>query len=120
MSTASPLADAYARYAGLVVAQLEALEAGDLEALEPLARRRADLAGEIEQAAAGVPDAARYAVDVRVQLERCHAADVRLRARLGTLRADALAAVRRIGRDTAAARSYVHAALPGARLDVEL
>lgn len=120
MSAGSRLADAYARYAGLVVAQLEALEAGDLDALEPLARRRAELAGEIERTAAEAPDAARSDVAARVQLERCHTADVRLRARLGTLRADALAAVRRIGRDTAAARSYVNSALPGARLDVEL
>ncbi len=120
MTRGSRLADAYARYAALIIAQLEALEAGDIEALEPLARQRADVAGEIEETTAAAGDEARTDVAARVQLERCHAADVRLRARLGTLRADALAAVRRIGRDAAAARSYIDVAPPGARLDVEL
>ena len=117
MTDRALLEDAFDRYAALIAAQIEALDTGDLDALEPLARRRDELAAEIERAAedAGTDDPA-----VRVALDRCRAADVRLRAKIATLRTHALDAVHRAARDASAARSYAGPAAPGAPGALEL
>ena len=116
MTDRARLEQAFERYAAVIAAQIEALDAGDLDALEPLARRRDELAAEIERATedAGTDPA------VRVALDRCRTADVRLRAKIATLRTHALDAVHRAARDASAARSYAGPATPGARLDIEL
>lgn len=117
MSGRARLTDAFERYGAVIAAQIEALEAGEFEALENLADERDALAAAIErEAATGAGDDA----GLRAILERCHAADVRLRAKIATLRAGALDAVHRSARDATAARSYAGSAPQGAKLDIEL
>jgi hypothetical protein len=122
------LADAYARYAHLVHAQLTALDENDLERVASLASERDALASEIdgrnaaEAAVRGVTD--RLVDDVRASLQRAADADRALRRRLRELRGEAMDAVRanegQAEKAVSAARSYTAAAAAGTRLDVSL
>jgi hypothetical protein len=118
--TAPPrLADAYQRYAALIIAQLEAVERGEVDALEPLFQERAQLADEID-AIPATPEELAADEEARQQLERCQAADLRLRARLGAIRDGAMQDVRQLGERRAAARTYAGSPVQGSKLDVEL
>ncbi len=119
MTRALRLADAFERYATLIVAQLQALEQGDLDALEPLGQERDTLAGEIDSLLNEAPHLAEQP-DARLQLQRCNAADQRFRARLAVLRGDTRTAVLRERQDAEAMRVYAGAEPPGSRLDIEL
>jgi len=68
------LADAYERYAALIIAQLEAIERDEVDALELLSEQRARLADEIDAIASTQADLAADE-EARQQLERCLAAD---------------------------------------------
>jgi hypothetical protein len=122
------LADAYARYAHLVHAQLLALDDGDLERVASLATERDALASEIDGRKAGddpLPVGAdRLAAEVHASLQRAADADRTLRRRLRELRGEALDAVRAsedaTDKAVAAARSYTSTAASGTRLDVSL
>jgi hypothetical protein len=113
------LADAYERYAALIIAQLEAVERGEVDALETLFEQRARLADEIEAIAVAQENLSADE-EARQQLERCQAADLRLRARLGAIRDGALSGVRQLAERRLAARTYTGSAVQGSKLDVEL
>jgi hypothetical protein len=122
------LADAYARYAHLVHAQLRALDEGDLDRVASLASERDALASEIDGRHAADPPflsaSDRQAEDVRASLQRAADADRALRLRLRELRGQAHDAVRASDQSTekaiTAARSYANTAATGTRLDVSL
>jgi hypothetical protein len=119
LKTPRQLADAYERYATLISAQLEAVERNEVEALEALFQQRARLAEEIDAIASSQADLAADE-EARQQLERCYAADLRLRARLSTIRDGAMSGVRQLAERRIAARTYTGVAVQGSKLDVEL
>lgn len=114
------LADAYGRYAALITLQLEAIDRGDLDALEPLAQQRDLLADEIDVLrAAGTSDAAELNAAVR-SLESCIQADLQLRSRLEKLQAEIVRRSGRADRDRVAIRTYAEAAASGGTIDFSL
>lgn len=120
------LADAWARYAHLVLAQVKALDEGDLDRVATLAAERAALASEIEGRNPADqpqgPAADRLLAEVRHNLLRATEADRSLRLRLRELRAESKEAIDEAGRaaDRTAeiGRSYAPPTAPGGRLDV--
>lgn len=114
-----PLADAFGRYAELLVKQLEALDAGDLDAFTRLAAARDAVATRIdalehpEEVADGDPDVE----EVRRQLLRCAGMDARLRQRLAALRTGALDDVRDADRARSASSGYGSVAATGSHVD---
>jgi chromosome segregation ATPase len=119
------LADAYARYAHLILAQIHALEEGDVARVEALAAERSELAAEIDGADAArvseMPGTERLLAAVRQALARAAEADARLRARLGELRTETREAIGQTDhaaeRIATLARSYAKPSPVGARLD---
>jgi hypothetical protein len=112
----SSLADAYGRYAALIGSQIEAIERGDFDAVEPIARMRDDIAAEI----VSLPPADADDSAARRQLESCLQADLRLRRRLESLQADVRNATRRLDQDRAGLRVYTGAGAGGSSVDVSL
>jgi molecular chaperone GrpE (heat shock protein) len=110
------MADAYGRYAALIHAQLDALERGDVDAIEPLARERDSLAWQIDS----LDSAEQEIGETRRQLERCLQADLRLRRRLETLQAEVQNSTRRLDHDRAGLRIYARAGIAGGTVDVSL
>jgi hypothetical protein len=120
------LADAYARYAHLVLDQLKALDDGDLDRVASLAAQRDALAAEIDgrsdlERPLG-PAADRLLAEVRHNLLRATEADRSLRRRLRDLRAESKDAIdeaaRTADRTAAIGRSYAPPTAPGGRIDV--
>lgn len=120
------LADAYARYAHLVLAQLQALDTGDLDRVATLAAQRDALAGEIDgrKPLAELDGAAadRFLAEARHNLMRAAEADRSLRRRLRELKQESREAIdgaaRAAERTAAIGRSYAPPTAPGGRLDV--
>ena len=120
------LADAYARYAHLVLDQLRALDNGDLDRVATLAAERAALAGQIDgrepPAELEDPAAQRLLDEVRLNLARAADADRSFRRRLRELTIESRTAIDEAGRTAArtaeVGRSYAPPAVPGGRLDV--
>jgi len=120
------LADAYARYAHIVLDQLTALEAGDLDRVASLGAQRDALAAEIDghtpvEQPIG-PAAERLLAEMRHHLLRATEADRSLRKRLRDLRAESKEAIDEAGRaaDRTAevGKSYAPPTAPGGRIDV--
>lgn len=122
------LADAYARYAHLVLAQIQALDEGDVDRVESLAAERSALAAEIDGADAAraleTPGGERLLAAVRHALTRAAEADARLRRRLGELRSETREAIGETDhaaqRIATLARSYGNPAPNGSRIDLSL
>jgi hypothetical protein len=110
------IADAWGRYAALIGAQIGALERGDIDAIEPLARERDTLAWQIE--AMGGNTAGR--AEARRHVEACLQADSRLRQRLEALQAEVTSSNRRLDHDRAGLRVYTRAAMAGGTVDLSL
>ena len=120
MSGRANLADAYGRYASLIAAQLDALDAGDSSAFENLSRERDALADTIDAIHAHERPAHGQLEELRALVQTCVNADKRLRARLDALRSEHLGQAKQIDANRAAIRSYVPAAHAGKRLDLRL
>ena len=115
------LADAYARYAALISAQLEAVQQGDVETLGVLDRQRDLLAGEIDALRMGgpVPDPVEAAEAMR-QIKTCLESDHRLRQHLSELQDEVLGTAQRLDHQRSAMRVYAGLASAGSNLDVSL
>ena len=120
MSAHGKLADAYGRYATLISAQLEALDAGDSSAFEDLSRERDALADTIDAIHEQERPAHGQLEELRTLVQQCVNADRKLRARLEQLRSEHLGQAKQIEANRAAIRSYVPAAQAGNRLDLRL
>ena len=120
------LADAYARYAHLVIAQLEALDDGDLDRFAGLAVERDALATTIDGQKPALSDlgpaADRILAEARHNLMRAADADRSLRRRLSEMSAESRAAIgeaaKAADRTAEIGRSYAPPTAPGGRLDV--
>lgn len=120
------LADAYARYAHLVLDQLQALEDGDLDRVATLASERDKLAGEIDGRdpipGPDEPGAVGLRAEVGLSLTRAADADRLFRRRLRELRTEARGSIddaaRAAERTADVGRSYAPPSAPGGRLDV--
>jgi hypothetical protein len=119
LSAFEPLADAFGRYAELLVKQLEALDAGDLDAFAQLASARDAVAHRIDtlEHPADVGDGDPDVEEVRRQLRRCAEMDARLRQRLAALRTGALDDVRDADRARSASAGYGSVAATGSHVD---
>jgi hypothetical protein len=119
ISPLEPRADAFGRYAELLVKQLEALDAGDLDAFARLATARDAVATRIDtlEHPDEIVDDDPDAEEVRRQLRRCAEMDARLRQRLAALRTGALDDVRDADRARSARSGYGSVAATGAHVD---
>lgn len=126
-------AEAFERYASLLLQQVEALDREDLATYERLAGDRDVLAGNIDalDTVISLPpdrpatldgDADPHAVEVRIAaaLERCARDDARLQLRLHAMRDAALAATVALKRGRGAALAYAGGNRPGTSFDVDL
>lgn len=120
MTRANQLADAYGRYAALILDQLAAVEADDPAAFERLAGERDKLAGTIESIQKDLEPGANGFDSVLAQLEACLAADLKLRARLEALHAESRESARRLDANRAAIRSYAQPVAGKTRVDLSL
>jgi len=115
------LADAYARYADLIAAQLAAIENDEFDEFTSLTHEREALARSIDSMHAVDPDgSAEIARAAMSHLEAALAADVMLRERIDRIQNDSLDGARAIGRNRKAIRSYAAPAETGARVDLSL
>lgn len=119
MKRRTGLADAYARYAELISAQLDAIEAGDLDAFAGFTRERDAVARSIDSIHAEDPAAGTdIASELLPRLEAALTLDVRLRERLDRIHEESLAGAQSIDRNRAAIRSYGAPAGAGTNLDL--
>ncbi len=120
----------YARYADLIVAQIEALQAEDLERYRSLAEERDELARQIDAVQGPEVDGAededrvdpdeidRLMGEVRLLLERCREHDARLRDQITRMRDEARDALGQLERRRPHVEAYVRAPDPATRFDV--
>lgn len=121
MNGKTGLSDAYARYADIVTAQLNAITAGDLDEFEALSGQREQVARSIDSLTAAEPVLSREeALGSLPKLEVAMLADSKLRARIEVLHADGLAAAREFDGNQAALRSYSTPSEPGGTVDLSL
>jgi hypothetical protein len=114
-------ADAYARYAELISAQLAAIDSGDLDSFTALTRERQDLATAIDGMHATDPAASADSAYLAMPgLEAALAADGKLREKLAAIQHDSLDGARSIDRNRDAIRSYASHAEPGTQVDLSL
>lgn len=112
-------ADAWARYAELVTAQLEALDSDELELVDALGRQREQLAAEIERIGLDASDAEGLA-EVKRHMAASVEADVSLRQRLELAHRENADGTQRVSRWRAALHEYSRG-LPGTgAVDVKL
>lgn len=122
----------YAQYAELMVAQIEALRADDLERFQALAEERDAVARRIDAIVDDEPDDAdsedqsdreeieRLIGEVRLLLEQCREHDARLREEIVRLRDDARDALGQLDRRRPQVEAYVRAPDAATRFDVRL
>lgn len=121
MTRRTGLADAYARYADLITAQIDAIESGDHDVFVSLTQERDQVARDIDGMHAEDPvSSAETAREERPRLEAALAADVQLREKLSAIQHESLDGARSIDRNRDAIRSYGAPAETGARLDLSL
>ena len=120
MSQSRQAADAWARYAALITAQIEALDRDEFEMVGMLGQQREQLAGEIEELDLDGTEAADLA-EIRQQMATCSEADQLLRQRLDELHQENVAGTRRVDRWRKALNVYSSRGRPGsAAIDVKL
>jgi hypothetical protein len=113
------ITDAWARYAELISAQLDALEEDEIELVDALGRQRQQLADEIETLGFDGSDSEALA-EVRRQVAACREADTVLRQRLASRHEENVVGTRRVDRWRKALHGYARG-LPGAAaIDVKL
>jgi len=105
------VADAYARYAELITAQIDALDRDEIEMLDGLGRQRAQLAEEIEAVGLDPSDPGSLA-EVRRQMATCLEADLHLRQRLEVMHQENVVGTRRVDRWRKALSAYARR-MPG-------
>ncbi|MFS8636626.1 MAG: hypothetical protein FWJ74_00980 [Gemmatimonadota bacterium] len=122
----------YARYAELIVAQIEALRADDLERFRALAEERDavarridaivddDLTGDDSEDRANREEVDRLIGEVRLLLEQCRDHDQQLREELARMRDEAREALGDLDRRRPQVEAYVRAPDAGTRFDVRL
>jgi hypothetical protein len=119
MNRRTGLADAYGRYAELISAQLEAVDAGDLDTFARFAHERTAVARAIDDIHAEDPEvSADVAQAMLPKLEAALLLDVRLRERLELIHDASLDGARSIDRNRVAIRSYGTPAEAGANFDL--
>lgn len=121
----------YARYADLIVAQIDAIQAEDLERFRSLAEERDAVARQIDEAPEQEADGTeedrvdpdeidRLMGEVRLLLERCREHDARLRDQITRMRDEAREALGRLERRRPHVEAYVRAQDAASRVDVRL
>lgn len=120
MSRARQLADAYGRYAALIAAQIQAVDADDPDTFERLAQERDQVAGDIDLINRDFAAETASLDAIARQLELCLSADRDLHARLEALHAESIQNARRLDANRAAIRSYIRTADGPARFDLSL
>jgi hypothetical protein len=121
MNRRTGLADAYGRYADLINAQIDAIDAGDLDSFASLTRERQDLARDIDGMHSADPDgSADAAREALPRMEAALADDVRLREKLAAIQSESLDGARSIDRNREAIRSYAMPAGLGENVDLSL
>jgi hypothetical protein len=112
MMQAHRVADAYARLAELIMAQVDALDRDEIETLDVLGRQRAQLADEIEAIGLDPSDPGSLA-EVRRQMATCLEADMHLRQRLEVMHQENVVGTRRVDRWRKSLSVYARG-MPGA------